>query len=125
MNFMSDFYFFDTYALIEIIKGNENYKKYLKSRFLVTKLNLFELHYTLLREFDEELADKILSKLESFAIDFDETIISYASKFRYAHKSRKLSMTDCIGYAISIKYDVPFLTGDNQFFDLPNVEFMK
>ena len=32
-------YFFDTYALIEIIKGNPNYHSYTKEEFITTKLN--------------------------------------------------------------------------------------
>jgi len=38
-------------------------------------------------------------------------------------KHRKLSIPDVIGYIIAKKYSVKFLTGDEDFKDLDNVEF--
>jgi len=122
---MSEIYFFDTYALIEIIKGNENYEKYAGSNILLTKLNLFELYYALLRDFDEKTAELFINKYEQFAVDFDKLIIGAAAKFRLANRLKNLSMTDCIGYVVAIKYGVKFLTGDKEFASLPNVEFIK
>ncbi|MBI2660858.1 hypothetical protein HYX09_01165, partial [Candidatus Woesearchaeota archaeon] len=51
--------------------------------------------------------------------------IEEAAKFRLKMKKRNISMTDCIGYVISGKLKVKFLTGDKEFEHLPNVEFVK
>ncbi len=120
-----EIYFFDTYALIEIIKGSQNYLSYVTSKILLTKLNLFELYYCLLREADEKAANLWLSKLRKFVIDFDESVIGAAAKLRLANKAKRLSMTDCIGYVSAIKYGVKFLTGDREFEGRANVEFVK
>ena len=58
-------------------------------------------------------------------IDIDIATIKEANEFRLLNKSRKLSYADCIGYIIARRYGLKFLTGDKQFSDMPNVEFVK
>jgi len=122
---VEDIYFFDSYAIIEIIKGNENYKKYIHSLVLTTKLNLFEVFYILMRDAGEKEADYFLDKYYKSAIDFDKEVIKRATEFRLQNKKRNLSMTDCIGYILSKKWKIKFLTGDKEFGDMDNVEFVK
>ncbi len=43
-------FYFDSYAIIEILAGNLSYQKYADKVCLLTKLNLFEVYYSLLRE---------------------------------------------------------------------------
>ena len=43
-------YFFDSYALIEVLKQNEMYKPYINSQVVTTKLNLFEIFYSILKD---------------------------------------------------------------------------
>jgi len=43
-------YFFDSYAAFEMLEGNKNYEKYKASLSVLTKLNLFEIHYGILKE---------------------------------------------------------------------------
>ena len=45
-------YFMDTYALIEITKGNKNYEKFIDMPLSTSVLNLYELYYILLRDFN-------------------------------------------------------------------------
>lgn len=118
-------YFFDTYAVIEILKGNKNYKKFENSMIFLTKLNLFELHYAVLRNSCKKEANEILDKYYDFVIDFDNTIIKKASELKLKLKKRKISMTDSIGYILAAKLDVKFLTGDKEFEHMDNVEFIK
>ena len=120
-----DIYFFDSYAIIEIIKGNENYKKYTKSIVLTTKLNLFEVFYILIRDAGEKEANYFIDKYYPSIIDFDKEIIKKAAEFRLKYKKRDLSMTDCIGYFLSKKWKVRFLTGDKEFEDMENAKFVK
>lgn len=121
-----EFYFFDTYAFFEIICGNPNYNKYKKEiSIITTKLNLIELHYGLLKLYGEDTANFYLEKFKKFVKDFDDEIIKKANKFRLINKMKKLSYTDCIGYILSRKLNIPFLTGDKEFKDLEGVEFVK
>jgi uncharacterized protein len=118
-------YFFDSYAVMELLKGNKNYDKFRDSEVVLTKLNLFEIYHNILKQFNEELAEEIIDKYKIFAIDFDENVIKDAAKFRVGNMKRKLSMTDCIGYILSKKIGIKFLTGDKEFEHFENVEFAK
>ena len=44
-------------------------------------------------------------------------------KFRVMNKN--MSMTDCISYMQAKELGIKFLTGDKEFEDLENVEFIK
>lgn len=122
---MDEIYFFDSYALFEIIKGNKNYANYTNANLVLSKLNIFELYYGLLKENDEKTALLMLNKYYNFIIDFDKDIIEKAAKFRSLYKKSKFSMADCIGYTIAKKLGVKFLTGDKEFEGMPSVEFVK
>ena len=56
---------------------------------------------------------------------FEEGFDFLIGKLRLKHKKRDLSMTDCIGYAIAKRLGIKFLTGDKEFKDFENVEFIK
>ena len=119
-------YFFDTYAFYELIKGNPNYKKYEKEISLITtKLNLMELHYGLLRDEGEEIAEIYYDKFLKFCVEIDDDTIKTANTFRLKNYKRKLSHVDCLGYILAKKLNAKFLTGDEQFKDFENVEFVK
>ena len=120
-------FFFDTYALYEIIKGNPAYDTYKKGIvFATTKLNLMELHYGLLRDKGKQVADSYYDLFLKYAIEVKEdATIKEANAFRLKFYRRELSYVDCIGYVLAQKLGAKFLTGDKQFKDLPNVEFVK
>lgn len=119
-------FFFDTYAFIEILQGNPRYDKYKKNIMITTtKFNLMELHYSLLRTFDINTANWNYNRLVNFCTKIDDDTIKKANEFKFLHKKRKLSYVDCIGYVIAIKKGIKFLTGDIQFKDLDNVEYVK
>ena len=118
-------YFFDTYAFIEILKGNESYRKYIGAEIVTTKLNIFELYFKIIKEKNEKVADEVFDKYFLFAKDFDEEVIKLAVKLKIEINKRDVSMTDCIGYVMAKQYDIKFLTGDDAFKDLDNVEFVK
>lgn len=119
---MTTEYFFDSYAIIEILNGSSNYSKFINSEFITTKLNLFEVYLKLLR-LSEEKANIFIKRYMTKTVDFDEFIIKEACRLKISNKN--LSMTDCIGYVISIKAGVKFLTGDKEFEIIKNVEFVK
>lgn len=118
-------FLFDTYALFEIFRGNVKYQEYKKYKINITKLNLFELYSGLLRDVNEETAEKYLDKYSPFVVDFDDEVIKNAAKFKHKLNKRNVSMTDCIGYMLAKQLGIKFLTGDKEFEDLDNVEFVK
>lgn len=122
---MTESYFFDTYAFFEVLRGNEDYKKYSKSNIITSKLNLFELYFNLMKETDERTAQKCFEKYYEFAKEFDEKIIIEAAKIKLKLNNRNVSMTDCIGYIMAKMMGIKFLTGDKEFENLENVEFVK
>ena len=122
---MTEGYFFDTYAILEIVSGNKSYDKYIDESIVLTKLNIFELFHNALKDLNEEKADNLMKKYYPLVVDYDKNVIEEASRFKLQYKKRNLSMTDCIGYIIAKKWGVKFLTGDKEFEDLENVEFVK
>ncbi len=119
-------FFFDTYAFHEIIVGNTKYQPYAKDiRIVTTQLNLMELYYQLLLLYNKDEAMKFFTRYEEFIIPISNSIIIEAMDFRKKYYKGNLAYTDCIGYIIAKKMGIPFLTGDIQFKNIPNVEFIK
>jgi uncharacterized protein len=117
-------YFFDTYALVEVLESHASYSSFSKCKALVTKLNLFELYTYLYRGgLDDNSCDRILAQYRSSCIDYGFETLQKAAKMKMQNK--KLSMADCIGYQAACEYGVRFLTGDKEFEGMPNVEFVK
>ena len=122
---MDDVYFFDSYAVMEIIKGNPNYKEYLNKNVVLIKENIFEIYLSILKQINKETADNILDEYYHYVIDFNEDIIKEAAQLKFKYYKQDISMTDCIGYILAIKLGIKFLTGDKEFKDFENVEFVK
>ncbi|MFA4819442.1 MAG: PIN domain-containing protein [Candidatus Aenigmatarchaeota archaeon] len=122
---MTKTFFFDTYALIELIKGNSNYEKYKNANKLTSMLNLLELYYALLLNYNERVAEVYYKIFLNFAISYNEETIKNAAKFRFLNRSKNLSYVDYLGYIMSIENNVKFLTGDKEFKSMNNVEFVK
>ena len=56
----------DTYALVEILKGNPAYKQYAEEEFITSEFNILELAYALTRDYGEEKAVEILRVVRAF-----------------------------------------------------------
>lgn len=118
-------YFFDSYAILEIVKGNLNYDRFKEFTFITTLLNLSEVYYSLLKEMNEVNAKNTINALNMEFIELNLDIVLEASSFRYKHIGNKFSFIDCIGYVSALKNNLKFLTGDNGFEKVSNVEFVK
>ena len=118
-------YFLDTYAIVEIIKGNANYKYILTSEFSTSIFNLYELFYILLRDYNEEIAKKYYFQFHELIIEINDEYIFDASKFKLENKKLILSYTDALGYILALKNGMKFLTGDEDFKNFNNIEFVK
>ncbi len=118
-------FFFDSYAAIEIIKKNPSYEKYLDKKIRITFLNLIEIAYIIYLDRGQKDAEKVLNHFKEFVIEVPEIIIINALVFRAENKKKSLSYADCLGYEYAKHFGLLFLTGDDAFKNLPNVEFVK
>ncbi len=118
--------FFDSYAFFEILNGNPAYLPYAQDvAVMTTRLNLMELHYCLLRLHGRKTADAAFRRFLPHCVPIGDDDILEANMFKLENSRRKLSYVDCIGYVISRKHGIRFLTGDRQFKDAEGVEFVK
>lgn len=115
----------DTYALVEIAKGNPKFTDYVNSNFVLTDLTLAEFYLVLLREDGEKVADYWFKKLERYSLSISKEILIEAVKFRYENRKSNISFFDAVGYVFSLKNGYYFVTGDKEFENLPNVDFRK
>ena len=120
---MDEIFFFDTYAFFEIINGNPAYEKYMNCDGITTIFNIAELNYNLKKSKDKKIADSYTDKFSKFIVEANVEDIKNAMDIK--SQKRSLSIPDAIGYAISLKHKVKFLTGDNDFENMSNVEFVK
>ena len=125
-NFMTtETYFFDSYALLEMLHQNENYAPYRQAKLVTTKLNLFEVYSACTRDYGTRYAQEVFEQLKGHASELEEDVIPGAAALRIRLSQKRMSMTDVIGYVTAAKKGIRFLTGDRQFEDLPNVEFVR
>ena len=122
-------FFGDTYALIELLKGNTNYEVYSRADLVTTEFNILELTYALLRDFGRDEAAKVIAviSVKIGVMPTDDSDYLNASEFRlYANRTgKKLSLVDALGYSYSRKLGIKFLTGDKEFSGMENVEYAK
>ena len=116
-------YFLDTYAFFEIIRGNPNYKKYTQIKAVTTIFNIAELNYNLKKEKSKKLADKITKKYYPMVISVNFDDIKKAMNLKIERK--EMSIPDVIGYIVAEHMGIKFLTGDEDFRGMKNVEFVK
>jgi len=118
-------YFYDSYAIIEILKENKSYLEFKDAVITTTVLNLFEVYYYLLRVYNQKTADFLVRNFNFNFLELTPRVSIEASRFRFANKSKDLSLTDCVGYILSLNNNLKFLTGDSKFENVENVEFVK
>jgi predicted nucleic acid-binding protein len=122
-------YFLDTYALMEYLAGSKIYAKYFSSDHLLKTsiLNLMELYFHVLQDAGEYAAENSYIQFRQFIAPINDEDVKNAIKFRLRSRSKKLdiSYTDAVGYVLSNRLNLKFLTGDAAFKSLESVEFVK
>lgn len=118
-------YFFDTYAIMEILKQSPSYSSFQEKKATITIFNLAELYANVLRDYGEAKANNVYANYKESVVEIDDETLKEAVKFRKSMNKRQLSYADCIGYIYAKRLCMKFLTGDSQFKDMDNVEFVK
>jgi len=120
-------YFYDSYAVLAYTSGHQAYRVYFEERDgVLTKLNLLEIFYRSLEQYDSKVALEILGSFYKYQVDFDEEDISASMGMRLELKKKGLdiSYADALGYFLSQKMGMKFLTGDRAFQGLKGVEYL-
>ncbi len=122
-------FFGDTYALIELLKGNPNYEGYSRVGLVTTEFNILELTYALFRDFGRNEAANVIDfiRFKIEVVPAEDSDYLNASEFRLStnRTGKKLSLVDALGYSYSRKLGIKFLTGDKEFSGMENVEYVK
>jgi hypothetical protein len=121
-------YFYDSYAIIEIAKGNPRYRPYLVGEGLTSKLNLLEVYSVLLQQGQGALAESCYHSRRADAVDFPGELIPTVAHFRHSERGRtqrRFSYLDSLGYVYARSLGCTFLTGAHEFEGLPDVEFVR
>ena len=116
-------FFLDTYALFEIVRGNEKYTTYANAGGITTIFNVAEFNYNLKKDRPEKEADKLTDDFKSKTVKVEWEDIKDAMNLKT--EKRDLSIPDVIGYTVAKRLGIKFLTGDEDFKDMENVEFVK
>ncbi len=119
---MSDVFFFDTYAFIEVIRGKPSYKRFETVTAITTVFHLAELNYALKKEMDREQADARTDGYWPLIVEVTLEDIKKAMDFKT--QKREVSIPDAVGYIVAQRHGAKFLTGDSAFKGLPGVEFV-
>jgi predicted nucleic acid-binding protein len=120
--------FYDSYAVLAYISGEEHFAKYFdKSSGALTKLNLMEIYFRTAKLHGHKSARQIIDRFSRYLIDFDTEDIAGSMKLReeLMKKGMDISYADALGYFLSKKHKIRFLTGDLHFEKLDNVEYVK
>ncbi len=115
----------DTYALIEIHDENPNFLGYMNQEFVVPEIVMAEFYSVILRDYNEKTADYLLEKFKGYVVPVNFKIMIKAVKYRHENKKQNLSFFDCVGYIFAIENNMKFVTGDKEFRNKENVEFIK
>jgi hypothetical protein len=120
-------FYYDSYAVLAYLSDNENYRPYFEENDgVLTKLNLIEIYYRTLEVHGAEGASQVVRVFAKYLIDFDISDIEGSMKLKLKLKKNgfDISYADAVGYYISLKCNVKFLTGDKWFKGLEGVEFV-
>lgn len=114
--------------MIEYLSGNRSYAAYFESGRLATSLlNLAELYYRVLFERGKDEAESTYTAFRAYQGEITHEDITLGMQLRLRRRAggSNLSYTDAIGYAMSERMGLRFLTGDKAFKAMGNVEFVK
>ncbi|OIO25857.1 hypothetical protein AUJ14_03120 [Candidatus Micrarchaeota archaeon CG1_02_55_22] len=118
-------YFFDSYAIVEMMKANPAYERFRKERVYTTIANLAEVYYYSLRAAQVSSYRAMVMRLKPEFLQPSLADWEAAAQFKYENRDKRLSYVDCLGHSLAGKHGLTFLTGDAAFKGMRNVEHVK
>ena len=105
------------------MRGNPRYRRYLSAELRTSVWNLVELYLAILRDRGEDEDQRQFARFRTIAIDPEDGWLFEAMGLKV--RRPKLSYADAIGYTAARRIGARFLTGDEAFQRLPDVEFCR
>jgi predicted nucleic acid-binding protein len=115
----------DTYALVAMVQADDAYAAYVREDFFIPDTTLAEFSWVLKRDFPELTKEVWLAQLANYCQPVDQGLLMNAMDFKWTHRKQDVSFFDAVGYVAALRERCPFVTGDDAFRSLPNVEFVK
>ena len=115
----------DAYALIEIANQNPVFAYLLNEDVVITDITMAEFYGNLYRKLGYQTAEYWYKKMSFFCVPVSRDLLVKAIRLRIDKRKQNLSFFDCVGYTYSVENNLQFVTGDKEFKELPNVEFIK
>jgi hypothetical protein len=121
-------FFLDSYAIIEMARGNPSYRPFVHEPVITMRANLLEVYYILAQAGETPLADSSLKLLGPHSVDLPVELIARVAEFRLRTKGatgRRFSYADASGYVYARENGYEFLTGAEEFEGLPSVQYLR
>lgn len=121
-------YYFDSYAIIEIARGNPKYRQFSRAEGVTSVLNLLEVFYILAQAGEPSLARSTFESGQASAVQFPASLVPVAATFRLGvcgATGRRFSYIDALGYTYSRESGYDFLTGAEEFEGFEGVRFVR
>lgn len=118
----------DSYAIIEMARGNTRYNSYRDDPAVTTIVNVAEAFYVFLAKGKVKLANDCLRACSPAIVPIEPSVIPRAMEFRLrvlGATGRPFSYADALGYTIALSNGYEFLTGAHEFEGFPEVEFVR
>ena len=117
-------YFFDSYALVEVIRADPHYAEFMEEPVITSATNLAEVLYYALRTGQEKAYETAMQRLNPDLLDTNRRDWENAARIKFEYREKKLSLVDGLGYVLAEKNRLQFLTGDRQFEKMQNVKWV-
>lgn len=121
-------FFLDSYAIVEMARGNPRSAKFRSEPAVTSRGNLLEVYDLLTEQGNEPLATDCLRVLGPHAVDPTPDGIPTVARFRLARRGatgRRFSYVDAFGYVYARENGYTLLTGAHEFEGLPDVCFVR
>ena len=118
----------DSYAIVEMIRGNPNYRGYRGDPAITILPNLAESYYVLAAQGQVELATICVETLSPIVVPVPISLIPPVMDFRRKVRGatgERFSYADAFGYSLALLTGCGFLTGAHEFRGFPSVEFVR
>lgn len=118
----------DSYAIIEMARGNPSYRTYQRDPAVTILPDLVEAYYILASNGRSDLARACLEILSPILVPIPISSIPQAMEFRLKVRGatgQRFSYADALGYSLALWMGCGFLTGAHEFQGFPSVEFVR
>lgn len=117
-------YFFDTYALVARQLGVDSYARFESVPVFCHSMNVLEFVARILRHGDESLARSQVQAIDPNLVEATTDDLFEVARFYRAHRKANISYIDALGYTLSQRHGMRFLTGDKAFKGMDGVEYV-